>query len=61
MAENIPDPPETLVTCLACGGDHEKLYSKADGTYAMSRCAWCTHGAMTAKQVAKWGWHRRGR
>ena len=50
----------TLVMCLACGGEFEKL-SEVDTGYRMSLCEWCTQGSMTPAQLARWHAHTQGR
>ena len=56
----IPDPPDTLVTCLACGGRWQ-IKSETPAGYRISTCAWCDHGAMSAAHIAKWSARKQGR
>ena len=51
--ERDPQDDTTLVTCLACGGNWQRVYETAHG-YRMVACHWCLNGSMSAKQIAKW-------
>jgi hypothetical protein len=47
--DNIP----TLILCLACGGEYEKV-DEQNGAYRMTRCRWCTYGGMDRAQQQRW-------
>lgn len=52
--ENTTDTQLTPILCLACEGKYQTLFSTTDGRHIMTRCRWCTNGAMTREQMLKW-------
>jgi len=60
----MADDDTTPFTCLACGGEYEKLYDVSgpalpNGQHrkAMVRCEFCTCGAMSESDHARWKVH----
>lgn len=49
----------TLVQCLACGGEYERLEKRADGGFEVVTCRHCTRGGQTTAQIRRWREHRR--
>jgi len=45
---------ETLVTCLACGGDYQIFEEDKVGGYRTRMCKWCTRGGMSRVQRLAW-------
>lgn len=48
-----PEEAPTKVTCYACGGQYERVEETFRG-HRMSKCRWCTNGAMSPDQVRAW-------
>lgn len=63
--ESAPElPPDderkTYPPCAECGGNF-RIRQDTDTGYAFVRCAWCTEGAMSPEQLARWHARREGR
>ena len=55
------DDLPTVIPCLACGGDYEKIEELADGRYKATNCRWCTHGGMNREETLAFARHQRER
>lgn len=54
------DESPTLVPCLACAGQWQRLFETETG-HRMTVCRWCHRGAMSAKQIAAYHARSQGR
>lgn len=50
-----------MILCLACGGEYRFIDEKADGTYRIMICKWCTDGGMSKNQKLAWQVYQRER
>lgn len=58
------DDEKTPIVCFVCGGNYIQNNAKTgkSGTYRISKCRWCSYGAMNEAQQKRWiAWSKKRR